>query len=134
MVGAKVYEGVSLDDGVARAAADVSVAGEARVASSDVIALDATVCCRSFVDTGSADDVAAADVAVSKEASLLAETGTMTTGPLALFEAVAASLASEVEDAMAETDADVSVALLACCAAAIATQRATVVRILFIMA
>lgn len=58
----------------------------------------------------------------------------MTTGPFALFETVAASLDSGVEEAMAETDADVSVALSACCAAAIAMQRATEVRNLFIMA
>lgn len=45
MVGAKVYESDSLDDGVARAAADVLVAGEARDAWSDVVALDVTDCC-----------------------------------------------------------------------------------------
>lgn len=133
MVGAKVYEGDSLEDGVSRDAADVSVAGEARDASFEVAALEATDCCRTWVDSGAAEVVAAAVVGASKEASLLAETGTRTTGPLTLLE-TPALLDAGVEDAMAETDADVSVALSACCAAAIAMQRATEVRILFMMA
>lgn len=77
---------------------------------------------------------AGVDVGVSKAASLLSATGTMTTGPV---DREAASLKGDDEGAVAATDADESVALLlsaCCCAAAMAKQRAREVNILFIMA
>lgn len=124
--GAYENEGESLEDGVASADAEDSVAGEARVTWSDEAGADAADCCRTCVDTAAVVD-AGADVGVSKAESLLSETGTRTIGPVVPSGVVKA----DEDDAMAETDAEVSVVLS--CAAAIAMQRATEVSILIIV-